>query len=107
VAIVCDNTSSNSGLGTTGGWVAQCNRFYKNCQIARIPCTCHVLHIGWGKGRVRLMGKLPSIKERFTHHAWNLYWLCYKEFGLQDPRFVLQPFTHCYCDRVLLCPIFC
>jgi hypothetical protein len=70
--------------------VVHLNRFH-GCKIARVPCTCHVLHIGWGKGRVKLMGKLPSIKDRFTHHPWNLYWLAYKEFGRQDPRFVLPP----------------
>jgi hypothetical protein len=32
------------------------------------------------------MGKLPKISERFTDHPWNLYWLCYKELGKQDPR---------------------
>jgi hypothetical protein len=116
-AVVCDNTSSNSGMGPTGGWVVQTNRFHPGCKICRIPCTCHVLHIGWGKGRTKLMGKLPSIKERFTDHPWNLYWLVYKEFGLQDPRFVLPPlttsvalpvcltppFTCCYCHyRILL-----
>jgi hypothetical protein len=88
LGFICYNISGNSGLGKTGGFVIQIVRKYKHLGVRmfRIPCTSHVLHIGWGNGRVELMGKLPSIKERWTVHPWNLYWLCYKEFGLQDPK---------------------
>jgi hypothetical protein len=107
LAFICDNTNSNSGTGKVGGFVVQMSREH-DIPMFRIPCTgicflisssfrhiigcsyspcsVHVLHIGWGAGRVHLMGKLPKISERFTVHPWNLYWLCYKELGKQDPR---------------------
>jgi hypothetical protein len=85
LGFICDNTASNSGEGIIGGFVAQIRRRY-NVPWVRVPCTLHVVHIGWGHGRKVLMGPLPTMEQRFTVHLWNLQWLCYKEFGVQSPR---------------------